>query len=82
MLTKADWTIEILKSLKNLPFVSDLEIIKPPDDVEADLGILIKVRNKISSDGLTVSGIISDFQWKVFDETGDLPGIYWDWLTV
>jgi len=82
MLTKVDWTIEILSRLKTLPFVSDLEIINPPDNVEADLGVLIKVRNKTSSDGLTVSGIISDMQWKVFDETGELPGIYWDWMTI
>ncbi|QTA86153.1 hypothetical protein [Desulfonema magnum] len=40
MKNKADWTMEILKSLRNLPFVWDLEIIKPPDDVEADLGVI------------------------------------------
>ncbi|MDM8550150.1 hypothetical protein QUF72_08740 [Desulfobacterales bacterium HSG2] len=82
MLTKADWTIKVLSSLKKLPFVNDLEIIRPPGNVKADMGILLKIKDKKSSDGLVVADTISDLQWKIFDETGDLPAIYWCWQKI
>jgi len=82
MLTKAEWTIEILKNLLKLPFVSDVEVTEPPPDVDADLGVLIKIKDKKSSDGLLVAEMISDLQWKIFDETGELPAIYWNWEKV
>ncbi len=78
MSTKADWTIKVLSTLKRLSFVTDLEVVLP-QDVKADLGVLLKVKDKKSSDGLVVADMISDLQWKIFDETGELPAIYWNW---
>jgi hypothetical protein len=82
MSTKAEWTIDILKSLLKLPFVADAEITEPPSDVDADIGVLIKIKDKKSSDGLLAAEMISDLQWKIFDETGELPAIYWNWEKV
>ncbi len=71
--------MEILKSLGKLPFVTDVEITALPADVEADVGVLIRVKDKKSSDGLMVADVISDLQWKFFDESNELPAIFWDW---
>ncbi len=72
----------VLNKLKILSFVSDLEIVEPPGNAEADLGILIKAKDKKSSDGLLVADTIADLQWKIFEETGELPAIYWGWEKV
>lgn len=79
MSKKAEQIMEILKALGKLPFVTDVEITQSPLGVESDVGVLIRVKDKKSSDGLMAADTVSDLQWKFFDESGELPAIFWDW---
>lgn len=75
----ADWTIEILQVLKELDYVKDIRIVRPPSNVEVDISLLLEVVNWDQDYSTEIVKLISGFKWGVFDQTEFLPAIHWDY---
>ena len=72
---------EVLEKIKELPFVEDVEILTElPDDVEADLGIRIKLTKDADKYpvGRIISEVLNEISWKEFENSGRYPAVYWD----
>ncbi len=65
---------ELLDKVSNLKEVEDMEIINIPDDVEADIGLKIKLKK--GYDWLDVQHKINDIIWEIFEDKGELLAVY------
>ncbi len=78
---KVEWTFEVLEKVKKLPFVEDVEILTElPEDVEADLGIRVKLTKGADKYpvGRMISEILNEISWKEFESSGRYPAVYWE----
>lgn len=76
-----DWASSVLKKLKDLPFVDDVIILPSlPEDVEADLGVRLKLSQNanVSYAVKEISKLIAQETWREFEETGNMPTLYWE----
>ncbi len=76
---KIDWTLDLLEGLKNLSFVEDIDIAGIPDNVGADISIILKVEQWRNEYLEKVMDLITDLKWNTYDETGVIPVIHWDY---
>ena len=51
-------------------------MINIPEDVEADIGIKITLKNP--KDRYQIIEKLNDVEWEVYNKTGVLPVIYWE----
>ncbi|WP_293447347.1 hypothetical protein [Persephonella sp.] len=65
---------EFLDKVSNLKEVEDRKIINIPDDVEADIGLKIKLKK--GYDWLDVQHKINDIIWEIFENKGELLAVY------
>ena len=65
---------ELLDKVSNLKEVEDMEIINIPDDVEADIGLKIKLKK--GYDWLDVQHKINNIIWEIFEDKGELLAVY------
>ncbi|HHG74529.1 MAG TPA: hypothetical protein ENK22_05745 [Persephonella sp.] len=65
---------ELLDKVSSLKEVEDMEIINIPDDVEADIGLKIKLKKDY--DWLDVQHKINDIIWEIFEDKGELLAVY------
>ncbi len=65
---------ELLDKVSKLKEVEDMEIINIPDDVEADIGLKIKLKK--GYDWLDVQHKINDIIWEIFEDKGELLAVY------
>ncbi len=65
---------ELLDKVSNLKEVEDMEIINIPDDVEADIGLKIKLKK--GYDWLDVQHKINDIIWEIFEDKRELLAVY------
>ncbi len=65
---------ELLDKISNLKEIEDIEIINIPDDVEADIGLKIKLKK--GYDWLDVQHKINDIIWEIFEAKGELLAVY------
>ena len=65
---------KLLDKVSNLKEVEDMEIINIPDDVEADIGLKIKLKK--GYDWLDVQHKINDIIWEIFEDKGELLAVY------
>ncbi len=80
MLT-ATVTIEILERLQKIPFIEEIEIIEQPDGVEADLSLRLHTIPFIEEQQRSiVTSTIVAWEMQELERTGEMPGIYWEWV--
>ena len=65
---------KLLNKVSNLKEIKDMEIINIPDDVEADIGLKIKLKK--GYDWLDVQHKINDIIWEIFEDKGELLAVY------
>jgi len=65
---------EYLQAIKDIKDIKEVEIINIPDDVEADIGIKIKLKNK--DKWKNVLDELNDIAWSLFEKEGELLAVY------
>ncbi len=77
----AKWASDILEKIKKLPPVEDIEILTElPEDVEADLGIRVKLTKDADKYpvGRIISKVLNEISWREFESSGRYPAVYWE----
>ena len=67
---------KLLEKIGNIPEIEKAEVINIPEDVEADVGIKIIPKNP--KDRYKIIEKLNDLEWEIYDKTGSLPVIYWE----
>lgn len=65
---------KLLNEISKIKGIENVELINIPDDVEADLGLRIKLKNNY--DWIDVNHKISDILWALFEKTGEYITVY------
>ena len=65
---------KLLNEISKIKGIENIELINIPDDVEADLGLRIKLKNNY--DWIDVNHKISDILWALFEKTGEYITVY------
>ncbi|ACN98946.1 hypothetical protein SULAZ_1170 [Sulfurihydrogenibium azorense Az-Fu1] len=65
---------KLLNELIKIKGIENIELINIPDDVEADVGLRIRLRNNY--DWIEVNHKISDIIWALFEKTGEYITVY------
>jgi len=63
-----------LSRIKNVEGIENIEIINVPDDVEADIGIKIKLKKGYLWQD--VLGHLNDIEWDLYEKEGELLAVY------
>jgi len=66
----------LLEKIGNIPAIEKAEVINIPENVEADIGIKITPKNL--KDRYKIIEKLNDLEWEIYDKTGSLPVIYWE----
>lgn len=66
--------IDLLEELNKIEGIQNMEIINIPDDVEADIGLKIKLKK--GYDWINISHKINDITWDIFEKTGEYLTVY------
>ncbi len=64
----------LLENLNKVTGIQNIEITNTPDDVEADIGL--KIRLKKGYDWIDINHKINDIVWDIFDKTGEYLTVY------
>lgn len=79
LFNKSEWTIELIKRLKKLDFVLDVDFnFKLSNDFDWNIIIIV---DKISTDYISpIVDIVEEVEWNIYEETNykHLPVINWD----
>ncbi|MCX7759880.1 MAG: hypothetical protein N2Z81_01725 [Hydrogenothermaceae bacterium] len=65
---------KLLTEINKLKGVKNLELIDVPEDVEADIGILLKLKKGYSWKDINKK--ISDLVWDIFEKNGEYIAVY------
>jgi len=63
-----------LSTIKNIKGIENVEIINVPDDVEADIGIKIKLKKGYLWQD--VLNQLNDIEWELYEKEGELLAVY------
>ena len=69
-----DFIVEYLQGIKDIQDIEDVEIINVPEDVEADIGIKIKLKDKNKWN--IVLDKLNDIAWELFENKSELLAVY------
>ena len=67
---------ELLEKVGNIHEIEKAEVINIPEDVEADIGIKIIPKN--IKDRYKIIEELNNLEWDIYEKTGYLPVIYWE----
>lgn len=65
---------DYLQKIKNIKGIEDIQIINIPDDVEADIGIRIKLKKGYRWQEILDK--LNDIAWDLFEKKGELLAVY------
>jgi len=71
-----DLIIKLLNEVSKMNEIEDIELINIPEDVDADVGL--KIKPKDIKDRYKILEKLNDLEWEIYDKTGNLPTIYWE----
>lgn len=63
-----------LHKIRNIKGIENIEIINIPDDVEADIGLKIKLKNGYSWQEILDK--LNDIAWELYEKEGELLAVY------
>ncbi|RUM58494.1 MAG: hypothetical protein DSY60_01605 [Persephonella sp.] len=65
---------DYLKAIQNIENIEKIKIINVPKDVDADIGIKIKLKDKNKWN--IVLDMLNDIAWDLFEKKGELLAVY------
>jgi len=71
-----DLIIKLLNEISKMNEIEDIELINIPEDVDATIGL--KIKPKGIKDRYKILEKLNELEWEIYDKSGVLPTIYWE----